>query len=47
MPNRLLAALPAIILSSIGHDMLMGFSMGILFPVFIFLFALLGGRQGS
>ena len=43
MPHRSLAALPAIILSSILHDFFTGVSMGFFAPVFIVLFATCGG----
>lgn len=43
MPHRSLAALPAMIISSILHDFFTGVSMGFFAPVFIVLFAIIGG----
>ena len=45
VPYQSLASLPALILSSVLHDLFMGISTGFFFPVFILLFATIGGMK--
>ena len=41
---RTLAGLPAIVISALLHDFLTGIGMGFFLPVFVILFAFIGGE---